>query len=95
MFANVRPVSLDDPVARRVIAGVPSMPRRSRRWAGEMEEIAATFASLGLTPRILEGAADMYRFIGDTSLGDQTSREPDPSLAQVLGTLTEQLPPQP
>jgi 3-hydroxyisobutyrate dehydrogenase-like beta-hydroxyacid dehydrogenase len=81
----------DHPIASRQMAGIPTMPRRARRWAGEMEEIAATFAHVGLTPRILEGAADMYRFIGDTSLGAQTSREPDPSLDTILGTLTDQL----
>ena len=78
-------------VAQRTMRSIPSMPRRARRWVGEMEEIAATFSGLGLTPRILEGAADLYRFIGATPLGDQTSREPDPSLEQVLATLTAEL----
>ena len=56
------------------------MPHRSRRWVGEMEEIALTFKTLGLTPKILEGAADMYRFVGGTNLADQTPREPDPPI---------------
>ena len=72
-------------------AGIPAMPRRARRWVGEMEEIAATFAGLGLTPRILEGAADLYRIVGDTPLADQTSREPDPSVDVVLDTLADRL----
>jgi 3-hydroxyisobutyrate dehydrogenase-like beta-hydroxyacid dehydrogenase len=42
---------------------VPTMPPKAWRWIGEMEEIAATFAGLGLTPKLLEGAADMYRLI--------------------------------
>jgi len=67
------------------------MPRRARRWVGEMEEIAATFEALGLTPRILEGAADIYRFIGETPLADQTSREPDPPLDTILDTLADRL----
>ena len=54
-----------------------------------MEEIAATFAALGLTPRMLEGAADIYRLVSETRLADQTSREPDPSLDTVLDTLAE------
>jgi 3-hydroxyisobutyrate dehydrogenase-like beta-hydroxyacid dehydrogenase len=74
-----------------VIAGIPSMPRRSRRWVGEMEEIAATFAELGLTPRILDGAADIYRLVGSTALGDQTSREPNPTLDLLLQTLVDRL----
>jgi 3-hydroxyisobutyrate dehydrogenase-like beta-hydroxyacid dehydrogenase len=42
---------------------VPSMPPKAWRWIGEMEEIADTFESLGLTPKMLEGAADMYRLV--------------------------------
>ena len=81
----------DHVVARRQLGSIPSMPRKSRRWVGEMEEIAATFAHLGLTPRMLEGAADMYRFVGDTPLADQTSREPDPPVAAILDALTNHL----
>jgi 3-hydroxyisobutyrate dehydrogenase-like beta-hydroxyacid dehydrogenase len=80
------------PIARHQLANIPTMPRRARRWAGEMEEIAATFGALGLTPKILEGAADLYRFIGETPLGEQTSRQPDPSLETVLHTLRDNLP---
>lgn len=66
---------------------IPSMPRRARRWIGEMEEIAATFESVGLTPRMLLGAADMYRLVSQTPLADQTSREPDPTADTVLQVL--------
>jgi 3-hydroxyisobutyrate dehydrogenase-like beta-hydroxyacid dehydrogenase len=48
---------------------IPRMPSVAHRWIGEMEEIAKTFAELGLTPRILEGAADLYRFAASTPLG--------------------------
>ena len=34
---------------------VPTMPPKAYRWVGEMEEIAATFASLGMTPSIFAG----------------------------------------
>jgi 3-hydroxyisobutyrate dehydrogenase-like beta-hydroxyacid dehydrogenase len=78
-------------IAQQMMGGIPSMPRRARRWVGEMEEIAATFAALGLTPRILEGAADMYRLVSDTPLADHTSREPDPALDTILDTLAERL----
>jgi 3-hydroxyisobutyrate dehydrogenase-like beta-hydroxyacid dehydrogenase len=81
----------DNVVARKLMAGIPGMPRRARRWAGEMDEIAATFAGIGLTPRLLEGAADMYRFIGETPLADQTSREPDPTLDAILEALSGRL----
>lgn len=81
-----------DTVARHVMGGIPSMPRRAQRWVGEMYEIAATFESLGMTPKIFEGAADLYTFIGDTPLGAQTSRDPDPTLDKVLETLAANLP---
>jgi 3-hydroxyisobutyrate dehydrogenase-like beta-hydroxyacid dehydrogenase len=77
--------------ARQQLNSIPNMPNRARRWIGEMEEIAATFAALGLTPRILEGAADMYRLVGDTPLADQTSREPNPTLERILDVLTSRL----
>lgn len=71
--------------------GIPMMPHRSRRWVGEMEEIALTFKTLGMTPKILEGAADMYRFVGGTKLADQTPREPNPPLDTILSTLADNL----
>lgn len=48
------------------------MPPKAYRWVGEMEEIAATFADLGLTPRLLEGAADVYRLVARSPLGAET-----------------------
>jgi 3-hydroxyisobutyrate dehydrogenase-like beta-hydroxyacid dehydrogenase len=58
---------------------MPSMPPKAYRWVGEMEEIAATFAALGLTPRMLEGAADMYLFVAETPLGRETPETRDTS----------------
>jgi len=68
---------------------IVSMPRRARRWVGEMEEIAKTFESVGLTPRMLLGAADIYRLVSSTTLADQTSRQPNPSPDMVLETLAD------
>ena len=34
---------------------IPTMPPKAYRWVGEMEEIAATFEHLGLTPHIFPG----------------------------------------
>lgn len=78
-------------VAPRLSRGIPGMPRRARRWAGEMEEIAATFSELGLTPRMVQGAADIYRLVGSPLLADQTSREPDPPLDTIMETLAARL----
>ena len=79
------------PVFEAMRRSIPSMPRRSRRFVGEMEEIAATFESLGMTPRIFQGAADMYRLVGSGSMGRQTSREPDPSFEKVIETIEKEL----
>ena len=78
--------------AERLMGAIPGMPRRARRWVGEMEEIAATFEALGLTPRIMQGAADLFRFVGESPLADQTSRDPDPPLDALLQALANRSP---
>ncbi len=77
----------------RMERGLPTMPPKSRRWIGEMEEIAATFAHVGLTPKIHEGAADTYRFIGETALADLSPEDRDafPSLVEMIASLAEAL----
>ena len=70
---------------------IPGMPWRAHRWAGEMEEIAATFAEVGMTPRMLLGAADMYRLVAETELGKLTSRDPHPELADLLEAMARHL----
>jgi 3-hydroxyisobutyrate dehydrogenase-like beta-hydroxyacid dehydrogenase len=73
----------------RLAGSIVSMPSKAHRWIGEMEEIAATFGAVGLTPRIYEGAADMYRFVAETPLGRETPEERDRgrSLAEVIAAL--------
>ena len=77
----------------RMERGLPSMPPKARRWIGEMEEISATFEHVGLTPNILTGAADMYRFVGDTPLADlpPEARDKFPTLAELIEILAENL----
>ena len=58
---------------------LPTMPPKAYRWVGEMEEIAATFQSLGLTPNILTGAADMYRMVENTPIGRESPEDRDQS----------------
>jgi 3-hydroxyisobutyrate dehydrogenase-like beta-hydroxyacid dehydrogenase len=78
----------------RLTAGLTRMPTKARRFVGEMEEIAATFEAVGLTPKILAGAADVYRFVGSTPLADRAPEDddPDPSLAEVIAALAGYLP---
>ncbi len=77
----------------RMEKGLPGMPPKARRWIGEMEEISATFAHVGLTPNILTGAADMYRFVGDTHLADlpPEARDEFPNLAELIEILAKNL----
>ncbi len=74
---------------QRMARSLPSMPAKSRRWVGEMEEIAATFEGVGLTGLMMTGAAEMYRFIGETALAEQTPEAAKPSLAEVVEALAE------
>jgi 3-hydroxyisobutyrate dehydrogenase-like beta-hydroxyacid dehydrogenase len=72
---------------------LPGVSMKSRRWVGEMEEIARTFEGVGLTPKMLAGAADVYRLLGSTPLADRTPEdtEPLPSLEEMIEVLAEQL----
>lgn len=67
---------------------MPLMPPKAYRWVGEMEEIAATFADLGMTPDILQGAADIYRMVADTPIGKETPEQRDPS-RDMYGVIAE------
>lgn len=72
--------------------GLAGMPPKSRRWVGEMEEIAATMASVGMSPKFHEGAADIYRFVGSSTLADRTPEDPDePTLEEMLKVLVGSL----
>jgi 3-hydroxyisobutyrate dehydrogenase-like beta-hydroxyacid dehydrogenase len=73
---------------------VPGMPPKAYRWVGEMEEIAQTFDDVGLTPKMLLGAADMYRLVGETPLANETpeSRTRGKTLQDVVEILNDALP---
>jgi 3-hydroxyisobutyrate dehydrogenase-like beta-hydroxyacid dehydrogenase len=44
---------------------LPGVVPKAYRWVAEMEEIAATLEQAGMTPRMLLGAADVYRRVED------------------------------
>jgi 3-hydroxyisobutyrate dehydrogenase-like beta-hydroxyacid dehydrogenase len=71
------------------------MPPKAHRWVGEMEEIAATFEEVGLTPKILLGAADMYRWIATTEPGHETpeNRDKGRDLDDLVAALADSLTP--
>jgi 3-hydroxyisobutyrate dehydrogenase-like beta-hydroxyacid dehydrogenase len=55
-----------------VLSRCTTMPPKAYRWVPEMLEIAKTFDGVGMTPRILEGAAEMYERIAGTPLGQES-----------------------
>lgn len=76
----------------RMQSSLTNMPPKARRWVGEMEEIANTFDVVGMTPLLLLGAADIYRFVGETSLANRNPEDPDqPTLAQMVKALADHL----
>ena len=59
----------------RMERGVPAMVPKAHRWVGEMEEIARTFAAVGLTPLTFEGAAALYALVAGTPLGETSPED--------------------
>ncbi|MEQ8394383.1 prephenate dehydrogenase/arogenate dehydrogenase family protein [Thalassobaculum sp.] len=54
---------------------LPDMAPKAYRWVGEMEEVARTVADVGLDPKLFLGAADIYRLVTATALGQETPEE--------------------
>lgn len=94
---HLRAEMLDSqPALRKWLAtSTLTMPPKAHRWIGEMEEIAATFEQVGLTPQMLLGAADMYRWIATTAPGHETpeNRDKDRDLDGLIAQLAESLTP--
>jgi hypothetical protein len=69
------------------------MPPKAYRWVGEMEEIARTFADLGLPAQMPEGAASLYHFVEGTLLGAETpeQRQHGQTLEEVVSILAAAL----
>lgn len=70
-----------------------TVPYRARRWIGEMQEIARTFEDMKMTPRFHQGAEDIYRLIGRTSLADETpeTRDKSRTLSQMIEILKKRI----
>jgi 3-hydroxyisobutyrate dehydrogenase-like beta-hydroxyacid dehydrogenase len=103
LLTAARALGVDEALAREFqdsqaaaykrMQGLPGVSMKSRRWVGEMEEIAKTFGDVGLTRKMLAGAADVYRLLGSTPLADRTPEDtdPPPSLEEMIGVLAEHL----
>jgi L-threonate 2-dehydrogenase len=81
------------PLVQAIERSVPGMPPKASRWVGEMEEIARTFADLGLPAQMPEGAASFYRFVEGTMLGAETpeQRQHGQTLEEVVSILASAL----
>jgi 3-hydroxyisobutyrate dehydrogenase-like beta-hydroxyacid dehydrogenase len=55
----------------------PALPPKAYRWVPEMLEISKTLSATGMTAKMFEGAADVYRFVAATSLGKETPESRD------------------
>jgi len=75
-------------------AKVPFLPADSARWVGEMEEIAATFASAGVSSGFHDGAADIFRILAQTPFASETRADMDTSrtLEQALAVYADFVP---
>lgn len=58
---------------------VPFLPADSGRWIREMEEIAQTFESVGVTPHFHLGAAAVHRTLAKTPYAEETRATLDKS----------------
>jgi hypothetical protein len=63
---------------------------KAERFVGEMREIAATQASVGLTPALFEAMAEVYAALAETPLGGEAPEAiaAEPELEQVLDGLS-------
>lgn len=58
-----------------VLSRSAGMAFKAYRWVPEMNEIAKTFEGAGMTPRIFQGAADLYAQIAATPQGKESPEE--------------------
>lgn len=58
-----------------LLKGAAGMPFKAYRWVPEMNEIAKTFGDVGMTPKIYQGAAELYAQIATTPQGKESPEE--------------------
>ena len=72
---------------------VRRVPAKAFRWIAEMEEIARTFGSAGVTSDIHTGAAEVFRMVAESDLGGERTDtlDRDRTLPQTVSLLAESL----
>ena len=53
------------------------LPPKAYRWVPEMLEISKTLGTSGISPKMFQGAADIYRFVAGAALGKETPENRD------------------
>ena len=73
---------------------LPGLSSKASRWIGEMEEIAATFEGVGVTPHFHLGAAAMCRLLSETPFAAETAETIDRTrtLDETISELARLLP---
>lgn len=64
-------------IMKHMRGAIPRLPADAGRWVGEMEEIAQTFASAGVTPKFHRGAGETFRLLDSTPYGRETRETMD------------------
>ncbi len=74
----------------RNMQGVNGLGAKAFRWIDEMEQISATFGASGATPHMHQGAADMFRLVASSPIGDERPETIDKSreLRETVRLLT-------
>lgn len=72
---------------------ISRLPADSSRWVAEMEEIASTFASAGVTSGFHDGAAEVFRVLAGTPFASETREtiDPDRTMEQSLAVFADHL----
>lgn len=73
---------------------IPRIPADSGRWVSEMENIAETFASVGVPSGFHEGAAQVFEILSKTPFAQETRETIDESrtMEQTIPVFTQYLP---
>jgi len=72
---------------------IPSLHTKAFRWIGEMNEIASSFTSVGVTPAFHQGAAEIYELISKVPFAHERPETIDTkrTLQDTIRSLTELL----
>ncbi|MDE0389673.1 MAG: DUF1932 domain-containing protein [Rhodospirillales bacterium] len=81
-------------VMKHMRGAIPRLPADAGRWVGEMEEIASTYASAGVTPQFHQGAAETFRLLDSTPYGRETRETMDTTrtLEDTIAACLQNLP---